>query len=77
MSDTGNTHGHRLDPPASGRRDHSLGDADAPITLVEAFPDEVDFAAVKIGVFIASLVAGGLGTALLWWQGRTPRIQLR
>jgi len=35
MSDTSNAHGHRLDPPASGPRDHSLGDDDAPITLVE------------------------------------------
>ena len=43
----------------------------------KAFPDEVDFAAAKIGVFIASLVAGGLRTALPWWQGRTPGIQLR
>jgi Na+:H+ antiporter, NhaA family len=31
-----------------------------------AFPDEADFAAAKIGIFIASLIAGGLGTALLW-----------
>ncbi|HWM29495.1 MAG TPA: Na+/H+ antiporter NhaA [Woeseiaceae bacterium] len=37
----------------------------------KAFPDESDFAAAKIGVFLASSIAGGLGTALLWWQGRT------
>jgi NhaA family Na+:H+ antiporter len=32
----------------------------------KAFPDAADFAAAKIGIFLASLVAGGLGTALLW-----------
>ena len=32
----------------------------------KAFPDESDFAAAKVGIFLASLVAGGLGTALLW-----------
>lgn len=32
----------------------------------KAFPDESDFAAAKIGIFLASLIAGGLGTALLW-----------
>ena len=32
----------------------------------KAFPDESDFAAAKIGIFLASLIAGGLGAALLW-----------
>jgi NhaA family Na+:H+ antiporter len=32
----------------------------------KAFPDESDFAAAKIGIFLASLIAGGVGTALLW-----------
>jgi Na+:H+ antiporter, NhaA family len=32
----------------------------------KAFPDESDFAAAKLGIFLASLIAGGLGTALLW-----------
>jgi NhaA family Na+:H+ antiporter len=32
----------------------------------KAFPDESDFAAAKVGIFLASLIAGGLGTALLW-----------
>ena len=32
----------------------------------KAFPDELDYAAAKVGVFLASLIAGGLGTALLW-----------
>jgi Na+:H+ antiporter, NhaA family len=32
----------------------------------KAFPDESDFAAAKIGIFLASLIAGGIGTALLW-----------
>ncbi|MNC92545.1 Na(+)/H(+) antiporter NhaA [compost metagenome] len=31
-----------------------------------SFPDEADFAAAKVGIFLASLIAGGLGTALLW-----------
>ena len=32
----------------------------------KAFPDESDFAAAKVGIFLASLIAGGLGTVLLW-----------
>jgi NhaA family Na+:H+ antiporter len=32
----------------------------------KAFPDESDFAAAKVGIFLASLIAGGAGTALLW-----------
>jgi Na+:H+ antiporter, NhaA family len=32
----------------------------------KAFPDESDFAAAKVGIFLASVIAGGLGTALLW-----------
>ncbi|HEX6173317.1 MAG TPA: Na+/H+ antiporter NhaA, partial [Candidatus Binatia bacterium] len=32
----------------------------------KAFLDESDFAAAKVGIFLASLIAGGLGTALLW-----------
>jgi NhaA family Na+:H+ antiporter len=32
----------------------------------KAFPDESNFAAAKVGIFLASLIAGGLGTALLW-----------
>ena len=32
----------------------------------KAFPDESDFAAAKVGIFRASLIAGGLGTVLLW-----------
>ena len=35
----------------------------------EAFPDASDFAAVKIAVFAASLLAAGLGTAVLWNVG--------
>ena len=31
-----------------------------------AFPDAADFAAAKIGVFLASLLAGVAGTAILW-----------
>lgn len=32
----------------------------------QAFPDESDFAAAKLAVFLASLIAGALGSALLW-----------
>jgi NhaA family Na+:H+ antiporter len=31
-----------------------------------AFPDQADYAAAKIAIFIASLIAGGLGTLILW-----------
>ena len=31
-----------------------------------AFPDPADFTAAKIGVFLASLLAGAAGTAILW-----------
>jgi NhaA family Na+:H+ antiporter len=31
-----------------------------------AFPDAADFAGAKIGVFLASLLAGAAGTAILW-----------
>ncbi|MGH7231224.1 MAG: Na+/H+ antiporter NhaA, partial [Nitrospiraceae bacterium] len=32
----------------------------------QAFPDPMDYAAAKIAIFLASFVAGGLGTAILW-----------
>jgi len=32
----------------------------------KAFADPADFAAAKIGVFLASLLAGAAGTAILW-----------
>ena len=32
----------------------------------KAFSEETDFAAAKVGIFLASLIAGGLGTVLLW-----------
>jgi NhaA family Na+:H+ antiporter len=35
-----------------------------------AFPDEADFAAAKIGIFLASLLAGGAGIAILWGARR-------
>ena len=34
-----------------------------------AFPDAADFAAAKIGVFAASLLAGAMGAAILWRRG--------
>lgn len=37
----------------------------------EAFPDPADFAAAKIAIFIASLVAGVLGAAILWKRPAT------
>ena len=36
----------------------------------KALPDPDDFAAAKLGIFIASILAGILGTALLWRAGR-------
>jgi NhaA family Na+:H+ antiporter len=41
----------------------------------EAFPDPADYAAAKIAIFIASLLAGLLGAAILWprmAEGRPP-----
>ena len=32
----------------------------------EAFPNPADFAAAKIAIFTASLIAGVIGTAILW-----------
>jgi Na+:H+ antiporter, NhaA family len=32
----------------------------------QAFPTEPDFAAAKIAIFLASLIAGTAGTLLLW-----------
>jgi NhaA family Na+:H+ antiporter len=34
----------------------------------KAFADEADFVAAKIGIFLASLIAGGIGTTLLCWS---------
>lgn len=36
----------------------------------QAFPDEADFAAAKLAVFVASFIAGGVGSALLWAASR-------
>jgi NhaA family Na+:H+ antiporter len=35
----------------------------------QAFPDTADFSAAKLAIFIASLLAAGLGSALLWKAG--------
>src|SRR5205823_9961167 len=35
----------------------------------EAFPNPADFAAARIGIFIASLIAGSLGVLILWPRG--------
>jgi NhaA family Na+:H+ antiporter len=32
----------------------------------QAFPEDIDFAAAKIAVFIASILAGAAGAAILW-----------
>lgn len=37
----------------------------------EAFPNAADFASAKIAIFAASLVAGVLGTAILWKEEKT------
>ena len=31
-----------------------------------AFPDRANYAAAKIGIFLASLIAGALGVLVLW-----------
>jgi NhaA family Na+:H+ antiporter len=38
----------------------------------QAFPNPRDYAAAKIGIFLASFVAGGLGTAILWPRQSEP-----
>ena len=35
-----------------------------------ALPDPAEYAAAKIGIFLASLIAGGLGMLILW-----PRLE--
>jgi len=40
----------------------------------QAFPGPSEFAAAKFAVFVSSLVAGGLGSALLW--ARRPAVEL-
>jgi Na+:H+ antiporter, NhaA family len=32
----------------------------------QAFPDPMDYAAAKVAIFLASLLGGGIGTAILW-----------
>jgi Na+:H+ antiporter, NhaA family len=39
----------------------------------EAFPNPVDFGAAKIAIFIASIVAGVIGTAILWPKVKEPK----
>ena len=41
----------------------------------KAFPDPMDFAAAKLAVFIASLLAGAIGTALLF--ASAPKVDER
>jgi NhaA family Na+:H+ antiporter len=41
----------------------------------EAFPDAADFAAAKIAIFIASIIAGIVGTAILWPKAIAARAQ--
>ena len=36
-----------------------------------AFPDPADYAAAKIAIFLASLIAGGLGMLILWRRPET------
>jgi Na+:H+ antiporter, NhaA family len=38
----------------------------------KAFIDASDFAAAKIGVFVSSLIARGVGSALLWFTEGSP-----
>ena len=39
-----------------------------------AFPDRADYAAAKIAIFLASLIAGGLGVLILWPRRPIPAI---
>ncbi|MGH9718956.1 MAG: Na+/H+ antiporter NhaA [Bryobacteraceae bacterium] len=39
-----------------------------------AFPDRADYAAAKIAIFLASLIAGGLGVLILWPRRSIPAI---
>ncbi len=41
----------------------------------QAFPSEPDFAAAKIAIFIASLIAGAVGTLLLWRKAEGARME--
>jgi NhaA family Na+:H+ antiporter len=36
-----------------------------------AFPDRADYAAAKIAIFLASLIAGGVGVMILWPRTRS------
>lgn len=40
-----------------------------------AFPDPQDYAAAKIAIFLASLVAGGLGALVLWRKPDGNRVE--
>lgn len=51
----------KLDPPIDLDHDHVLGPPDAELTLVE-------YAAAKIAIFIASLIAAVLGMIILYPQ---------
>lgn len=37
-----------------------------------AFPDAATYAAAKVAIFVASLIAGGIGVAILWRKPREP-----
>jgi NhaA family Na+:H+ antiporter len=38
----------------------------------QAFPIAAEFAAAKIAIFLASLIAGTFGTLILWWRPAVP-----
>jgi Na+:H+ antiporter, NhaA family len=41
----------------------------------QAFPDPTDFAAAKIAIFIASIIAGAAGLAILWHRREGPVVE--
>ena len=43
-----------------------IGFTMSPFIAGVAFPDLMDYAAAKVGIFLASLLAGGLGIVILW-----------
>ena len=45
---------------------------DVPVHRGAAFPDPADYAAAKIAIFLASLVAGALGVLILWPKPGRP-----
>src|SRR4029453_11065855 len=59
------------DHPGPGHRE-TRGDR-ARRLACEAFPDPADYAAAKIAIFLASLIAGVVGAVILWPRNTEDR----